>query len=331
MSKGAGVLFVTPDRRVLFIRRGANQDHPGTWAFPGGHVEDGETAADAAIREASEEVGIAPPPDKIKEWVRRIDGETGTDFTTFVVQVKEPFKTLLSDESDGFFWGPLDTPPEPLHPGCSIALRRFGMDETDIAEAIRDGELTSPQRIGNLWLFAMRITGTGVAFRDKLNEFAYRDPSIYLTPHFLARCNGLPVIWNHPETQALTSEEYGNRSIGAICLPYIAEDEVWGIARIYDSEAAEMMAAEQLSTSPAVIWSSVQDSNVRTELPDGETVLIEGTPQLLDHLAICDQGVWDKGGDAVGVIADSAEPSRSRSKDRDIQLSAAALILAALR
>ena len=39
--------------------------------------------------------------------------------------------------------------------------------ELDIAKAIRDGKMESPQRIGDLWLFDIRITGTGISYRPR--------------------------------------------------------------------------------------------------------------------------------------------------------------------
>lgn len=47
--------------RVLLTRRASTMSrHPGQTAFPGGIVEDGETYEEAAVREAHEEVGLAP-------------------------------------------------------------------------------------------------------------------------------------------------------------------------------------------------------------------------------------------------------------------------------
>ncbi len=55
--KSAGIIYRTPSGEILLIKRGAEQDHPGEWAFPGGHLKDDESPKDAAIREFNEEVG----------------------------------------------------------------------------------------------------------------------------------------------------------------------------------------------------------------------------------------------------------------------------------
>jgi ADP-ribose pyrophosphatase YjhB (NUDIX family) len=49
--------LVIDGERVLLLKRG-NQPAMGRWTFPGGFVEFGERAIDAAVRETSEEVGL---------------------------------------------------------------------------------------------------------------------------------------------------------------------------------------------------------------------------------------------------------------------------------
>lgn len=44
--------------RVLLARRGGTGRGEGLWNLPGGHLEPGETAAEAAARELLEEVGL---------------------------------------------------------------------------------------------------------------------------------------------------------------------------------------------------------------------------------------------------------------------------------
>jgi hypothetical protein len=45
--------------------------------------------------------------------------------------------------------------------------------------------------------------------------------------------------------------------------------------------------------------------NYNLEMEDGSNLLVEGNPSFVDHLAICEKGVWDKGGDASGIRIDN--------------------------
>ncbi len=301
VPRAAGILFLTDDNQVLLLKRGPGSDYPGHWCFPGGHEEEGESAEDAAKREAIEELGFLPAGQQIV-LTRQITELS--DYTTFLQRVKEKFEPKTNGEHTGFAWVDVATPPDPVHPGCLIALRRLTMDELGVARAIAAGELTSPQRYQNVSLFDIRITGTGRAYRRSIDEHVWRDPSMYLNDEFLARCAGLPVIWEHPKKSILNSAEFANRAIGSVLLPYIKGEEVWGIAKIYDEDSIREMLRGDLSTSPAVVLKDVENSTLTMD--DGSVLLVEGRPTLLDHIAICGLGVWDKGDEPSGVRTDEA-------------------------
>jgi ADP-ribose pyrophosphatase YjhB (NUDIX family) len=59
----AGCL-VNDGGRVLLLRRG-NEPRVGTWTFPGGYVDLGETPVQAALRETVEEVGMRVTTDRL--------------------------------------------------------------------------------------------------------------------------------------------------------------------------------------------------------------------------------------------------------------------------
>lgn len=53
----AALAVVLKDDHVLLVRRRKDPDK-GLWGYPGGHVEAGETVAEAAVRELGEETGV---------------------------------------------------------------------------------------------------------------------------------------------------------------------------------------------------------------------------------------------------------------------------------
>lgn len=323
MIHAAGILLRSKENRVLLLKRGDGGDYPGTWCCPGGGVEDydHDDLKRTAIRETLEEVGQTFKAENLESWTRTIsptpDDPEGVDFETFLHKGRGPeFTPTLSDEHTAFAWCDPKAPPEPLHPGAAIALERFEMHETDAAEAIRDGRLTSPQEFQGITLIAIRITGTGMSYRSQLKEHVWRDRAIYLNDDFLRRCQGLPVILEHPpDGKMLDTDEYAERNVGSIVLPYIVDDEVWGIAQIRDGPTARLLADKKLSTSPGVSFRS--KDNTEVPLEEGEHLLIEGVPSLLDHIAICEQGVWDKGGEPSGVAVNDGTGVSTVAEERE--------------
>ncbi|WP_196096098.1 NUDIX domain-containing protein [Enterobacter roggenkampii] len=299
---GSGIMF-RQGKFVFLIQRSDD----GTWCQPGGTVEPGELAIDAARREVLEEVGY------------QYDGPLTPhsvygDYLTFRAEVPERFEAKLNDESLAAGWFHIDDLPKPLHQPFAEMLAQQALNETEVAALIADGTLSSPQFFINMWMFAIRVTGTGVTWRSADQQMAFRNPDDYLTPEFLQRVAGLPLIWLHPEKNTLDSNEFAKRVIGTLTNSWVADnDEVWAIARVYDAEAAEIMATRQLSTSPTVKFVEVPDSIIEI---DGQPLLVEPSPELLDHVAICEQGVWDKLLAPTGVKSDSI-PNEAEKMDEE--------------
>lgn len=288
---GSGIMF-RQGKFVFLIQRSDD----GTWCQPGGTVEPGELAIDAARREMLEEVGYQYDGPLTPHSVHG-------DYLTFRAEVPERFEAKLNDESLDAGWFHIDELPKPLHQPFAEMLAQQALNETEVAALIADGTLSSPQFFINMWMFAIRVTGTGVTWRSADQQMAFRNPDDYLTPEFLQRVAGVPLIWLHPEKNKLDSDEFAKRVIGTLTNSWVADNgEVWAIARVYDAEAAEIMATRQLSTSPTVTYSEAQDSIIKI---DGQPLLVEGSPVLLDHVAICEQGVWDKLLAPTGVKSDS--------------------------
>lgn len=181
----AGIAFMAPAivgektvGRVLLLKRGEGGDYAGHWSFPGGKLEGGEIPEMAAKREVLEETGYVVPG-AVRQIAYSDNG--AVRFTTFARYVKE-FEPVLCDENTAYAWAAPGEYPEPLHPGTKLILDGEALDqidiakmnELDVARQIACGELTSPQRYGNMSLFAMRITGTGTTYRSKGDEYVYQ-------------------------------------------------------------------------------------------------------------------------------------------------------------
>lgn len=76
-STAAAVLLT---RRALHLR-----NHPGQWALPGGRIEPGESAAQAALRELHEEVGLELGADAVLGLLDDFPTRSGFAITPVVV------------------------------------------------------------------------------------------------------------------------------------------------------------------------------------------------------------------------------------------------------
>jgi 8-oxo-dGTP diphosphatase len=119
----AGLLVYVPDPAgqvpglVLLQHRTRWSHQGGTWALPGGAMDSDETPAEAALREADEEVMLDP-----KLVVPRgvySDDHGGWAYHTVLAQAAEPLRVRADAyESDEAVWRPADEVDRlELHPG----------------------------------------------------------------------------------------------------------------------------------------------------------------------------------------------------------------------
>jgi SPP1 gp7 family putative phage head morphogenesis protein len=107
--------------RYLLQKRSVTEDDPGTWSVPGGAALEGESAYDAAFREAQEEMG--PLPASVTPSHHVVDDHGGWAFTTIVCDSPDMFMPDMGgaqtpEESSGFAWlTPKEINDLPLHPG----------------------------------------------------------------------------------------------------------------------------------------------------------------------------------------------------------------------
>ena len=112
----------------LLTRRGSNMSgHPGQWAFPGGRIDDGETAFEAACRETSEEVAVELGA---ADLLGRLD-----DYPTRSGYVMTPW----------VFWAPADAVPV-ANPDEVASVHRIGLHELLRSDSPRFVEIEQSDR-----------------------------------------------------------------------------------------------------------------------------------------------------------------------------------------
>lgn len=131
MTVAAGVVLKAPTGRWLFLKRSAAGDHAGTWAFPGGKIEGGESPEQAAKRELAEETGHHTS--NVEFIHQNADGS----FHTFAA-VSDEFEPDLNNEHDDHIWALITEPPQPLHPGVQAMLVQVMADNAHAIKVAND-------------------------------------------------------------------------------------------------------------------------------------------------------------------------------------------------
>lgn len=86
---GVGAIVERRDHGILLVQRGSRDSHAhgyGKWGLPGGWLEFGETAYDAARREVLEETGVYVRPFRPEQFTTRTEGTSDLHIVTLFVR-----------------------------------------------------------------------------------------------------------------------------------------------------------------------------------------------------------------------------------------------------
>ena len=206
LRSAAGIALRTPEGAVLFLKRSTEGDAPGTWCLPGGHAEPGEDDHETALRELREETGYQNDAPELTRWDRTVHGDL--DFSTYRMDVAEPFVPKLNEEHTAFAWAPPGHPPEPLHPGVKRMLETKGLDAKPVA-ALDAATVRTYDADGRLRVALANISkatvnpylGREIPDFENLGLEPGRTYKLLRHPDELAKAapsfNGLPVLSQH--------------------------------------------------------------------------------------------------------------------------------------
>ena len=125
---GVGVFLRMNDRILLIQRKGAHG--AGSYSIPGGAIEHGETAREAAVREVTEEVGITTWADHLMvpsvQWTETvIEGQHWITLyfhaEYFLIPEGGP-RVCEPDKCNHVAWYSFSALPNPLFPPLQLAL-----------------------------------------------------------------------------------------------------------------------------------------------------------------------------------------------------------------
>lgn len=111
LPKLAAIAVVLHENKVLLVQR-RNEPNAGLWGFPGGHVEPGETALAAAVRELAEETTVIARAERYLTNIDVIihDDKGGLQFHFLLAAVLCRYETgtpIADDDVSDAAWVPL--------------------------------------------------------------------------------------------------------------------------------------------------------------------------------------------------------------------------------
>jgi 8-oxo-dGTP diphosphatase len=121
---------VVDDDRLLLVRRGRGRAQ-GTWALPGGRVDDGELLAEAVVRELHEETRIEGVCGELLGVCELAEGEPHQVVLGFRASLFEACEPAAGDDAAEARWVPLaDVVDLQLAPGLAEFLHDHGVIAT---------------------------------------------------------------------------------------------------------------------------------------------------------------------------------------------------------
>ncbi|MBW8486116.1 NUDIX hydrolase [Actinomadura parmotrematis] len=141
LRRAGVVICVTPHPgglAAILIKRAYRGRNAGQWGLPGGVLEDGETAAQGALRELDEELGLRLEPAEVLGALDDFPASSGFAISPIVVAPADP--------------GPLRPSPDEVHSVHHVSLERLAADDTPRWVPQLDGGELLQMRLAPGWV-----------------------------------------------------------------------------------------------------------------------------------------------------------------------------------
>lgn len=121
-------VFFRDGEKVLLSRRKNSGYHDGDYSLPAGHIEEGEYAEAAAIREAKEEVGVDIAPADLRfvhTMYRMCADHIRADYFFEATKWSGELSNSEPDKCDHITWFPVSKLPDNTIPYIRTALKHY--------------------------------------------------------------------------------------------------------------------------------------------------------------------------------------------------------------
>ena len=112
---GVGVIVMRNGKVLMHLRKSPHGN--GTWSFPGGHLEYGETPEQCALREVAEECGVTISNLRRGPYTNDVHESEGKHYITLYILsdwVHDEAQVLEPEKGERWEWYDWDAMPEPV-------------------------------------------------------------------------------------------------------------------------------------------------------------------------------------------------------------------------